>query len=97
MISICHQLHSTHELVGQLDQLAKLTFEEETEVVTHGAVSFQVPAEIAMYQIRGDGLFLTQEPEHLKSLAYPWPEAAPHAEVFVEVKMPGDHLSPLAI
>jgi hypothetical protein len=83
--------------VGHLDQLAKLTFEEETEIVTHGAVSFQVPAEIAMYQIRGDGLLLTRDPEGVKSLPYPWPEAAPHEEVFVEVKMPGDHLDPLSI
>jgi hypothetical protein len=84
-------------VVGQLDQFAKLTFEEETEIVTQGAVSFQVPAEIAMYQIRGDGLLLTRQPERVGSLAYPWPEVGPHEEVFVEVKMPGDHLGPLAI
>ena len=90
-------LHRRGLIVGQLDQFAKLTFEEETEIVTQGAVSFQVPAETAMYQIRGDGLLLTRAPERMGSLAYPWPEAGPHDEVFVEVKMPGDHLGPLAI
>jgi hypothetical protein len=78
--------------VGHLDQLAKQTFAEETETVTHGAVLWQAAAEIGLSEVRGDGLLLVRDPNRLVSLAWPWPDAREHSEILVEIKMPGDHL-----
>jgi hypothetical protein len=83
--------------MGHLDQLAKQTFAEETEVITHGAVSFQVPPEMTLSDVRGDGLFIVHDPSRLTSLVQPWREAREHTEIVVELKMPGDHLDPRAV
>jgi hypothetical protein len=48
--------------LGQLDQFAKETFAEETEVVTHGAVAWQPPPEIGMFDVHLDGLLVVKDP-----------------------------------
>jgi hypothetical protein len=78
--------------MGHLDQLAKLTFAEETEVITGGAVLWQPGPEIGLTEVRLDGLFVVQDPARLASLAWPWPAAQGHEEIVLEQKMPGDHL-----
>jgi hypothetical protein len=83
--------------VGHLDQLAKKTFAEETEAITGGAVSWQLPAEIGLTDVRGDGLLIVRDPDRLTSLAWPWPDAREHTEILVEIKMPGDHLDTRAL
>ncbi|NUQ73407.1 MAG: hypothetical protein HUU21_07615 [Polyangiaceae bacterium] len=78
--------------MGHLDQLAKLTFAEETEAITGGAVLWQPGPEIGLTEVRLDGLFMIRDPARLASLAWPWPAAEGHEEIVLEQKMPGDHL-----
>jgi hypothetical protein len=78
--------------VGQPEQFAKRTFAEDTERITRGAVTWEDPPEIGLVKVQGDGMLLVRRPEGLASLAAPWPEAAHHDEVLLELKMPGDHL-----
>jgi hypothetical protein len=71
--------------MGQLDQFAKQMFAEETEVVTHGAVTWQIPPEIGLSEVRLDGLLQVRDPSRLVTLAAPWSEAGEHDEIVVEV------------
>jgi hypothetical protein len=83
--------------VGQPEQFAKRTFAEETERVTQGAVFWQDAPEIGLTKVQGDGLLLVQRPGDLAGLPLPWPRACAHDELFVELKMPGDHLDVRAL
>ncbi|NUQ76837.1 MAG: hypothetical protein HUU21_25160, partial [Polyangiaceae bacterium] len=78
--------------MGYLDQLAKLTFAEETEAITGGAVLWKPGPELGLTEVRLDGLFVIQNAARLASLAWPWPAARAHEEIVHEQKMPGDHL-----
>jgi len=78
--------------MGYLDQLAKLTFAEETEAITGGAVLWQPGPEIGLTDVRLDGLFVIKNPGLLAPLPWPWPAARSHDEIVHEQKMPGDHL-----
>jgi hypothetical protein len=78
--------------MGHLDQLAKLTFAEETEAITGGAILWQPGPELGLTEVRLDGLFVVQNPARLASLEWPWPAAQGHEEIVHEQKMPGDHL-----
>jgi hypothetical protein len=78
--------------MGHLDQLAKLTFAEETEAITGGAVTWMPGPELGLTEVRLDGLFVVKNPALLASLAWPWPAAEGHDEIVLEQKMPGDHL-----
>lgn len=83
--------------MGDLDQFAKQTFAEETSVVTRGAVSWQLPPELGLSDVRLDGLLLVNTREALADLPSPWKEADPHAEIVVELKMQGDHLDSVTL
>lgn len=83
--------------MGRLDQLAKQTFAEETEKITDGAAAWISVPEIGLTEVRGDGLLLIRDPQRLRALAPPWPEACEHDEILIELKMPGDHLDQRAI
>jgi hypothetical protein len=78
--------------MGHLDQLAKLTFAEETGLITSNAVEWQAGPEMGLTEVHGDGLFRVLEPERLIPLAWPWPAAQKPEQILVEVKMVGDHL-----
>ena len=47
--------------MGHLDQLAKLTFAEETEAITGGAVIWQPGPELGLTDVRLDGLFVIKK------------------------------------
>lgn len=80
--------------MGDLDQFAKQTFLEETPVVTHGAITGEVPPELGMSEVRLDLVLRVKEEasEELRRLPAPWSVAREHEEIVVEVKMQGDHL-----
>jgi hypothetical protein len=46
--------------MGHLDQLAKLTFAEEIEAITGGAVLWKPGPELGLTEVRLDGLFVVQ-------------------------------------
>jgi hypothetical protein len=83
--------------MGSLDQFAKATFALETEVITAGAITWEGPQEVGLTEVRLDGLLTVRDPGRVTGLAPPWKDAGRHADVVVEVKMPGDHLNPLEI
>jgi hypothetical protein len=83
--------------VGQLDQFAKATFAIDTPQITGGAIVWEGPKEVGLTEVRLDGLLSVRAPERLDGLPAPWCDAARHADVVVEIKMPGDHLHPLSI
>jgi hypothetical protein len=83
--------------VGQPEQFAKQTFAEETVLVTRGAVCWQDPPEMGLTKVQGDGLLIVERPNDLAALPLPWCEARWHDELFVELKMPGDHLDVRAV
>ena len=83
--------------MGQLDQFAKETFALETATVTHGAVTWQLPPELDMSEVRIDGLLRVHNPALLATLAAPWCAAQQADELVIEIKMPGDHLDSAAI
>jgi hypothetical protein len=83
--------------VGALDQFAKATFAVDTPEITGGAIVWEGPKEIGLTEVRLDGLLVVKEPERVVGLPAPWSDAARHADVVVEIKMPGDHLHPLSI
>jgi len=58
--------------MGQLDQFAKDTFAVEAASVTRGGVSWQLPPELGMSEVRLDGLLRVHEPSLLTKLAAPW-------------------------
>jgi len=77
--------------MGQLDQFAKDTFALEAASVTHGGVSWQLPPELGMSEVRLDGLLRVHDPSLLTTLAPPWSLVEQADEVALEVKMQGDH------
>ncbi|MCU0681628.1 MAG: hypothetical protein MUF34_05125 [Polyangiaceae bacterium] len=83
--------------MGQLEQFAKQLFEQETAVLTKGAVAWQAPPELGLAEVRLDGLLLVCAPERLAALSSPWSFAAASDEIVIELKMPGDHLDPVMV
>src|SRR5207247_4705584 len=83
--------------VGALDQFAKATFAVDTADITHGAMEWEGPKEVGLTEVRLDGLLTVRAPDGLRDLPPPWCEAARHTDIVLEIKMPGDHLHPLAI
>ena len=78
--------------MGHPEQFAQRTFAEETELVTGGAAGWQDPPEIRLEKVQADGFLVIRQPHLLQRLPAPWPEAQPHAEVMIELKLAGNHL-----
>ncbi|TMQ21576.1 MAG: hypothetical protein E6J90_14065 [Deltaproteobacteria bacterium] len=78
--------------MGHLEQFAQRTFAEETERVTAGAAGWQDPPEIRLERVQADGFLIVRRPQSLEHLAAPWPQAQPHDEVMLELKLPRNHL-----
>jgi hypothetical protein len=78
--------------MGHLEQFAQRTFADETERITQGAAGWQDPPEIRLEKVQSDGFLVIRRPRLLQDLAAPWPEAQPHAEVMLELKLAGNHL-----
>ena len=78
--------------VGQLDQLAKEIFAEETAAVTGGGATWALPGEIGLTAVRLDGLLRVRQPARVSRLAAPWTAVKGNDEIALEIKMPGDHL-----
>jgi hypothetical protein len=78
--------------MGHPEQFAQRTFAEETERATGGAAGWQDPPEIRLEKVQPDGFLVIREPRRLQCLAAPWPEAQPHVEVMIELKLAGNHL-----
>ncbi len=83
--------------MGAPDQFAKATFATDTADITDGGVRWEGPQEVGLTEVRLDGLLSVQAPARLAGLPPPWRNAAEHADVAVEIKMPGDHLDPVTI
>jgi hypothetical protein len=83
--------------MGQLELFAQRTFAEETERMTGGAAGWQDPPEIRLGKVTSDGLLVVRQPHLLAPLPAPWPEAQPHGEVMIELKLAGNHLDRKAI
>ena len=71
---------------------AQRTFAEETARITRGAAAWQNPSEIRLQKVQSDGVLVVHEPDRLQCLAPPWPEARPHGEVILELKLAGNHV-----
>jgi hypothetical protein len=78
--------------MGHPEQFAQRTFAEETERVTKGAAGWQDPPEIRLEKVQSDGFLIIREPGRLQGFPAPWPEARPHVEVMIELKLAGNHL-----
>lgn len=78
--------------MGHPEQLAQRTFAEETERVTGGAAGWRDPPEIRLEKVQADGFLVIRQPHLLQHLPAPWPEAQPHVEVMIELKLAGNHL-----
>jgi len=83
--------------MGQLEQFAQQTFADETERTTGGAVGWQDPPEIRLEKVTADGFLIIRQPQLLAQLPAPWPEARPHGEVMIELKLAGNHLDREAV
>jgi hypothetical protein len=83
--------------VGQPELFAQRTFAEETERITNGAVGWQDPPEIRLEKVTSDGFLVIRQSRLLSHLAAPWPEAQPHDEVMIELKLAGNHLDRKAV
>jgi hypothetical protein len=83
--------------MGQSEQLAQRTFAEETERTTAGAAGWQDPPEIRLDKVTSDGFLVIRRPHGLAHLPAPWPEAQPHDEVMIELKLAGNHLDREAV
>ena len=83
--------------MGQLELFAQRTFAEETERITDGAARWQDPPEIRLEKVTSDGLLVIHRSHLLEHLAAPWPEALPHGEVMIELKLAGNHLDRKAV
>src|SRR5580692_10789282 len=83
--------------MGRLDQFAKDTFAIEAPAVTHGAVSWQLPPELGLSEVRLDGLMRVLRHGPLAALAAPWSLVGEADELILEVKMQGDHVDLTAI
>jgi len=75
------------DAMGQLELFAQRTFAEETERITEGAAGWQDPPEIRLGKVTSDGLLVVRRPHFLAQLPAPWPEALPHDEVMIELKL----------
>jgi hypothetical protein len=84
-------------LVGQPDQFAKRTFEDETAVLTHGAVTWQDPPETSLTHLQGDGRLLVRRSGRLPRLDPPWRYVRGHDEIPLEIKLAGDPLGLRAV
>ena len=80
------------DAMGYLELFAQRTFAAETERITHGGAGWQDPPEIRLEKVQGDGFLVVRQPELLEGLAPPWPEARPHVEVMLELKLAGNHV-----
>jgi hypothetical protein len=78
--------------MGHPEQFAQRTFAEETERITGGAARWQDPPEIRLEKVQSDGFLVIRRPQLLEHLAAPWPQAQPHDEVMLELKLAGNHL-----
>jgi hypothetical protein len=83
--------------MGQLELFAQRTFADETERMTGGAAGWQDPPEIRLGKVTSDGLLVIRRPQLLAPLPAPWPEAQPHGEVMIELKLAGNHLDRKAV
>ena len=83
--------------MGQLELFAQRTFAEETERITGGAAGWQDPPEIRLEKVTSDGFLVIRQSHLLEHLAAPWPQAQPHGEVMIELKLPGNHLDRKAV
>jgi hypothetical protein len=83
--------------MGHLELFAQRTFAEETARITGGAAGWQDPPEIRLEKVTSDGFLVIRRPDLLEHLAAPWPEAQPHAEVMLELKLAGNHLDRKAV
>jgi len=83
--------------MGHLELFAQQTFAEETERITGGAAGWQDPPEIRLEKVTSDGFLVIRRPRLLEHLAPPWPEAQPHGEVMLELKLAGNHLDRKAV
>jgi hypothetical protein len=83
--------------MGQLEQFAQRTFAEEAERTTGGAAGWQDPPEIRLEKVTADGFLVIRRPQLLAQLPAPWPEARPHSEVMIELKLAGNHLDRKAV
>lgn len=83
--------------MGQPDQLIKRILDSDTERVTDGGAVREDAPEIGLTWVKGDSLLRIRKPEVLAELPAPWPLARPHVEIFLEAKMPRDHLSALEL
>ncbi len=83
--------------MGHLELFAQRTFAEETERITGGAARWQDPPEIRLEKVQSDGFLAVRRPHLLERLAPPWPEAQPHGEVMLELKLAGNHLDRKAV
>jgi len=79
--------------MGQPELFAQRTFAEETERITEGAARWQDPPEIRLEKVTSDGFLVIHQSHRLEHLAAPWPEALPHDEVMIELKLAGNHLA----
>jgi hypothetical protein len=83
--------------MGRLEQFAQQTFAEETERITGGAAEWKDPPELRLQRVTSDGGLVLRQPHRLKHLASPWPQAQPHDEVVIELKLVGNHLDRRAV
>jgi len=83
--------------MGQLEMFAQRTFADETERMTAGAAGWQDPPEIRLEKVTADGFLIVRHPQLLAQLPAPWPEARPHREVMIELKLAGNHLDRRAV
>jgi len=83
--------------MGYPEQFAQQTFAEETERITGGAARWEDPPEIRLEKVQGDGFIMIRQPQLLEHLPAPWPEARPHHEVLLELKLAGNHLDRAAM
>jgi hypothetical protein len=78
--------------MGKPDQLGKEIFTEETPTATEGAFSFEVPAELAVFEVRLDGLLMVRNRQRQSLLPAPWSLAQAGAPTLLDLKMQRDHL-----
>src|SRR5215212_4600217 len=83
--------------MGHLELFAQRTFAEETERITGGGAGWQDPPEIRLEKLQSDGFLVIRRPHLLDQLAAPWPDAQPHDEVMLELKLAGNHLDRKAV
>jgi hypothetical protein len=83
--------------MGHLELFAQRTFAEETERITGGAAGWLDPPEIRLEKVTSDGFLVIRQSQRLEHLAAPWPQAQPHGEVMLELKLAGNHLDRKAV